>query len=255
MSVSLYNQSIRPDWFTAVSLGQIPNVSAVSILGVDPSVGTAGETTLWQEGIAYVFPATASTMTVSSSDTNDTSAGSGGRTILIQGLDTDYLEILEFVTMNGQTAVTTANSYLRINAMTVFSSGASLKNEGNIFIGTGTVTTGKPANVYGRVSASEGISHTGVYTVPAKKRFLLVRGDLSAESGKQIEVFLDARPLVLGRTLVRGTTYDVSGQHLPLSFIPSEPYTEKTDIFITVIATGGGGAGECRADLAGILTP
>lgn len=241
------------DFFHDVSAGDVAAHQAISIIGDNPAVGTGAEESAWAEGGAYVFPTSASTMTVSSSDANDTSAGSGCRTILIAGLDTDYVEQQEFVTMNGQTAVTTANSYLRINAMTCFSSGASLENEGIIYIGTGTVTTGKPANVYGLVSISEGISHSAVYTVPANKSFFLVRGAMGSDSGKQINAFLDSRPFVLGRTKVRGTTYSIDGQEIELNFEPSAPFSEKTDVFITAIATSGGGAGEFRVNLAGVL--
>jgi len=241
------------DFFYEISAGRVSGNASISIIGANPSVGTGASETIWEEGGAYVFPTSASTMTVSSSDANDTSAGTGCRTILIQGLDTNYLEIQEFVSMNGQSAVTTSNSYLRINAMTCFTSGSSLENAGIIYIGTGTVTSGKPATVYGRVSAGEGISHSAVYTVPASKNFFLIRGSFGAASGKQVNLFIDSRPFTLGRTKVRGTTYSVAGQEIQVNFNPSAPFSQKTDIFVSAIATGGGGAGESRVNLAGIL--
>jgi len=241
------------DYFFQVSDGNVTSHSAVSLIGTNPSVGVSNIETVWEEnGSEYVFPVSASTMTVSSSDANDTSAGTGCRTILIQGLDTDYVESQEFVTLNGTTAVTTVNSYLRINFMTCFTFGTGLQNAGNIFIGTGTVTAGKPANVYGKVSIGEGISHTAVYTVPANKEFFLIRGNASSDSGKQIDLFIDSRPFTLGRGRVRGTTYSISGGTIELNYIPSTPFSQKTDILINSIATTGG-AGECRVNFAGIL--
>jgi hypothetical protein len=239
-----------------VSVGKIPGASAVSIIGDNPSVGTGTESTVWPEGGVYSFLTAASVLKVSSDDAGDTvGSGVGAWVLLVEGLDSNYREISELVNLTGLTEATTTQEFFRVNGLTVVASGTDNKNSGIIYVGTGTVTSGKPANVYGMVSAGEGISHVGVYTVPAGKRFQLVRGAFGTASGKNIDAFLDAQPDAIGRTLVRGTTYSVVEQEVQLDFLPSEPYTEKTDIFISAVAIGGGGSGEFRTNLAGILLP
>jgi hypothetical protein len=131
-----------------VSSGDLsPSYKQVFKFGQNASVGNSIET-IWLEGGLYVYPPSATTMTVSSSDVNDTSAGTGARTVLISGLDGSYNEISETITMNGQTPVTTSNSYLRVNRALVLTAGSGGVNAGIIYVGTGTVTSGVPANKY-----------------------------------------------------------------------------------------------------------
>jgi hypothetical protein len=148
-----------------VSRGQIQGHSVVTIAGYNSDVDTSWEMITPVGNLSYA--ASALQMTVSSSDADDTSAGTGARTVLITGLDADYAVISETVTMNGQTAVTTTNSYLRINSMLVTTAGTSLANEGIIYIGTGTVTSGVPATVYNVIAAGFNNATSSQYTVPA----------------------------------------------------------------------------------------
>jgi len=149
-----------------VSRDQITGHIRVFDFGINNSVGTA-VSTIWTGSATYAFPAAATVMKVSSGSANDAAAGTGARTVLITGLDTNYAVISETVTLNGQTAVNTANSYLRINGMEVLTTGSGNTSAGVIYIGTGTVTTGVPANVYGIIPLAYNQSTQAVYTVPA----------------------------------------------------------------------------------------
>ena len=148
-----------------VARGQIQAHSVVTIAGYNSDVDTAWEMITPVGNLSY--PAAALQMTVSSADADDTSAGTGARTVLITGLDANYAVISETVTMNGQTAVTTTNSFLRVNAMLVTTAGTSLANEGIIYIGSGTVTSGVPATIYNVIAAGFNNSTSSQYTVPA----------------------------------------------------------------------------------------
>jgi len=153
-----------------VARGQITNHSRVFQFGYNTSVGTGTPTTIWPSTTTYAFPSSASVMTVSSTSANDkgtATAGTGIRTILVTGLDANYAVISETVTLNGQTAVNTANSYLRINSMEALTAGSGNGAAGTIYIGTGTVTTGVPANVYAIITTNYNTTTQAVYTVPA----------------------------------------------------------------------------------------
>ena len=148
-----------------VSRGQIQGHSVVTISGYNSDVDQSWEMITPVGNLSY--PAAALQMTVSSADADDTSAGTGARTVLITGLNANYAVISETVTMNGQTAVTTTNSFLRINSMLVTTAGTSLANEGIIYIGTGTVTSGVPATIYNVIAAGFNNATSSQYTIPA----------------------------------------------------------------------------------------
>ena len=118
-------------------------------------------------GAAYAYPATATVMKVSSSSANDTAAGTGARTILVAGLDANYNAISETVILNGQTAVNTVNSFLRIQYTELLTVGSGAGQAGTIYIGTGTVTTGVPAVIYWQSEISYNNFGFAGYTVPA----------------------------------------------------------------------------------------
>ena len=97
-----------------VARGQIPWHQSVVVFGYNSDVDTSVET-VWPYGGLLQFPDTALQMKVSSDNANDTAAGTGARTVYVKGLNADHDVISEIVSLNGQTAVLTTNSYLHIN--------------------------------------------------------------------------------------------------------------------------------------------
>jgi len=119
-------------------------------------------------------------MKVSSSSANDTANGTGARTVYVAGLDANHNEIEEIVTLNGQTAVLTVQSFLHINQAYVATAGSSLSAEGDIYFGDGTVTAGVPATVYDLIKFDYNQRITGSYTIPAGFTAYLSQGLFSA---------------------------------------------------------------------------
>lgn len=162
-----------------VARGQVAWHRTVHVFGFNSDVDTSTET-IWPQGGILPFPSSAIQMKVSSSSANDTSAGTGARTVYIAGLDADHNEIFETVTLNGQTEVTTTASFLHINEAYVLTAGSSLSAEGTIYIGTGTVTSGVPATIYDVLAFDYNARVTGSYTIPAGYTGYLVSGQFSA---------------------------------------------------------------------------
>jgi hypothetical protein len=110
-------------------------------------------------------------MTISSDDPADTSDGEGARTVTVEGIvesGNDWVATSELVTMNGVEGVTLANSYRRVYRAYVSSVGGNAEgNEGHIYIGFGTITAGKPANVVAQITSNFGQSLMAIYTVPS----------------------------------------------------------------------------------------
>lgn len=149
-----------------VSRGQIQGHSTVIVFGYNADVDTSEES-IWPDGGTVPHPTVASVLEISSTSANDTSAGTGARTVYIGGLDGDYSVVSEIVTLNGQTAVNTTNSYLYVNEFYVVTVGSAGHNEGAINAGTGVVTAGVPAVLYDLIGATYNNRTTAHYCVPA----------------------------------------------------------------------------------------
>lgn len=224
-----------------VARGQISYHNLQFKFGYNAVVGNSKET-IWSQGGLYTYPPSASVMTVSSSDANDTSAGTGARTIEVFGLDADYNEINEVVTLNGQTPVNTTKSYLRINRGVVRSAGSGGENAGVIYAGTGTVTTGVPANIYLTIDG-QGDNQTlmCLWTVPANYTAFLVKMSLSTGTSTNTPAILNAalvaRPYgEVFQAKERFTLTD--GVHDQLYVYPT-PFAEKSDIEMRAFSSSG----------------
>ena len=224
-----------------VSRNQISFHKTIFKFGYNAAVGSSKET-IWEQGGLYAYPASATVMTVSSSSANDTAAGTGARTVEIYGLDADYNEISEIVTLNGQTAVNTTKSYLRINRGVVRSAGSGGANAGTIYAGTGTVTSGVPANVYLSING-DGDNQTlmSLWTVPAGYTAFLTKMTLSTGTSTNTKAVLNAslvaRPYgEVFQVKERFTLTDGTHEQFytfPLSF------AEKTDLEMRAFSSSG----------------
>ena len=224
-----------------VARGQIPGHKQLFKFGNNPSVGDTLET-IWAEGGLYSYLTAATVLKVSSSSTDDTSAGTGARTVQLYGLDGDYNEINELVTLNGQTAVNTTQSFLRINRMVVRSAGSGGVNAGVIYAGTGTVTTGVPANVYASVNGITGSNQSlmAIWTVPAGYTAYLLQYDVSngttSNTPAVCKLILAVRPYgeVFQSKDVKSLT---TGMHVEETFSLPQKITEKSDIEVRAISS------------------
>ena len=151
-----------------VSRGQVPYHAPANIFAYGTTPATAGLfRTVWENMATadYVFPSSASTLTLVSTVNTDTA------TITISGLDASYNLLSENLALNGTTNVTTANSYFRINNIAV--------SVGSATNPTGVVTLSGGGNIYAQINTttvsgsttSIGVSQMGVYTVPTGYTF------------------------------------------------------------------------------------
>lgn len=152
--------------------------------------------TVWSHSSLYVYPTTAAVMKVSSTSADDAAAGTGARTVIVAGLDADYNEISETVTLNGQTAVLTTNSFIRVFRAYVVTAGSGGTAAGTIYVGAGSVTAGVPATVYAVIEIGDNQTVMAMWTVPAGYTFYIYRGTFSAASN-------NAAQYVLGKFMVR----------------------------------------------------
>jgi len=165
-SPSVTVQGLTEPFELQVARGQIEGHSSVCQFGINTNVGQSAET-VWIGSSVYSFPASASVLKVSSSSTDDVAtSGTGAWTVRVEGVDASYEAVSETVSLNGQTAVNTTNSYLRVNKVMVLTAGTGNASAGTIYAGTGTVTSGVPAVVVSQTGSSSNESENAFYTVP-----------------------------------------------------------------------------------------
>jgi len=223
-----------------VARGQIAFHKTIFKFGFNPDIDDSLET-VWAEGGLYSYLSAATILKVSSSSTADDEGSTGAETVQLYGLDADYNEINEIVTLDGQTAVDTVNEFLRINRMVVRSAGSGGTNAGVIYAGTGTVTAGVPANKYATVAAGDGQSLMALWTVPAGYSAYVTQTDITVattQNNKYATIHFVARPL--GEVFqVKDKFVKSEGGHTQLYAFPLK-FEEKTDIEFRAIGDSAG---------------
>jgi hypothetical protein len=133
------------------------------------------EESVWPDGGQVPHPTTESQLTIVSTDANDdgSPAGTGARTVFIEGLDENYEVVSETVTMNGTTGVTTTNSYMYVNKFYVVTVGSGGANAGDITAKVG-------ATLYDIIATGYNNRTTAHYCVPAGYTGYLVEGVFTA---------------------------------------------------------------------------
>lgn len=185
---------ITQDFFFEIVKGNVPGHSAMHKFGENDTIGSTVFETLWEGSNPYPYLTSAVTLKVSSDDVDDNSTGDGGRTVELFGLDTNYDEITEIISLNGQTEVITTKSYLRIYRMIIRSAGSTGGLEGTCYAGTGTVTAGVPAVILAQAKAMHNQTLMALYTIPNGKTGYIIKKFAGTNKDKQVNIHLMVRP-------------------------------------------------------------
>ena len=146
--------------------GQIDGRFVINKFGRNPDIDTGSlPEDIWDAGGVYTgFPTgSAEALRITSSSAADAAAGTGARTVRIYGLDGNYAQINEDVTLNGTSNVVTTQTFLRVYRALVATAGSGLTNAGDITI-RHNVTTG---NIFSLMLAGKGQAEQANYTIPA----------------------------------------------------------------------------------------
>jgi hypothetical protein len=194
------NKVLRLPQDIFAKLGGVAGLEIVQRFGLNGDVDAAED--IWDGGGAYTgFATAAEILKIVSSSASDAAAGVGARTVLIEGLDANYVAQSETVALNGVGAVNTVALFLRVNKVTVVTAGASLTNVGTITVNQNTTT----ANIFCIMPIGYGASQSTSYTVPAGKKLLMTHFDATmndqtantAVMGLKIIPYLAAAPATL----------------------------------------------------------
>ena len=183
-------------------------------------------------------------LTLSSDNAADDSAGIGARTVFLELLNDDFITSSQVITMDGQTPVSVPGTFSRFQMMEVLTAGADLiPNIGTIYLGEGTVTAGVPDIVHGTIDPLLGRSLMSHFTVPKNRTAVVSTLSLTASAtGNNDVTFFIKRRLNAGdggEPFVTLDDFKVFKDSVSLIGNPLYTFGEKTDIAITAKASAG----------------
>lgn len=205
-----------------VAMGNVYGSSTWNKFGYNADINGVAEVVASFAGTFNIMT-TADTLNVVSTSNNDRSGGQAARTIVLVGIDSngDYQE--ETVTMNGQTPVTTSNTWLGINRAYVASVGNSNYNQGDITISDTSAVFGTQA----QIPSTNSVTQQCIFHVESDHKFLA--DWIKINSSRQgATPFVNTYGYVYNRlTNVRQQILATStgdGQSSSLQLTPSQPF-------------------------------
>jgi hypothetical protein len=225
-------------FYLEVQQGKIPGYSMVNKFGYNSSIGSGSFETIWETGNNYPWQSTAVTVDVVSDDTNDDVAGTGARTLRIQGLDGSYNLAEETVDMDGTTTVTTTQTFLRVFRMSVETAGSSGNNEGTI-----TVTYTGGSDVAATISPGNGQTLMCLYTIPAGYTGYLLSIDVSSGKDQEMDFkFIQRDNSIANAAFQTKQFLNVRGGQTTVIFNAINVIPQKSDIYVSGNASSNSSA-------------
>lgn len=235
------------DLLLEIARGNVLGASAMLKFGRADGIDSANAEDIWDWGGKYNFPTAACQITIESSSSADSAAGTGARTLQIYGLDTNFVDMNETLTLAGRDIVTSVNSYMRLFRMVVRSAGTGEEANGDI-VATHTGTTSAIAQV------SQGFNQTlmAVYTVPASRTGYMVNWTAGIDraginQNRSGDAKLMFRPP--GEVFQTKDTAGIFNNYRDRDFKVPLKATEKTDIKVNASAVTNSTAFSATFDL------
>ena len=217
-----------PNVYLDVARGAISNSKIVHKFGANFDIDqNTDPESVWTGGGLYPWSAfaTAQTIYCISTSASDTAV------LTIEGLDANYNEQTETVTLTGTTAVATSNTFIRVFRM-FYEDGA---NVGTI---TARVTSGT-GTIVAQIDVGYAQTLMAVYTVPAGYTGYLVALDATIDGTKTCQMLMYHR--LVGKPFRIAHVAESDG-HYRYDFTAPLTVPEKTDIDIRIDQVSGNDA-------------
>lgn len=198
--MSQFMDMIRlPNYQLGVAKGQFDDITHIHKFGAVPAMSVNTSGTVWDvNDTIYPWAAwsTAGTLSIPAVNASD-----NGKELVIVGLDNDYIELTETVTLSSAGAVTTLQSFKRIQEAYLINGSANAV--GNILIQKGGTTVAK-------IVATRAQTLMAIYTIPAGKIGYLLQGVATCQAGADATGDMFVR--YFGQESFRdGHSFEVSG--------------------------------------------
>ena len=205
-----------------VSRNQVGWHYPLFMYGYNPLIINVNET-VWDGGGIYSYPASALAMTVTSA---------GGATdedvrVTVIGLDTDWKEVQQEVTLDGSGVATTTQTFRRV--FRAYVSGDQSP--------TGNITIANGGTTYAQITNGENQTLMAVYTVPAGHTFYLTNGAATHGTGTSGGVYMTVRFMTreFGGVFRTATKIDIVESEVLFPFTFPLRLPEKTDLEVRAI--------------------
>jgi hypothetical protein len=222
----LYSSQFSRQVRDMIALGAVNGWTHVSKFGHIDDLGSSLED-IWETGGIYSWPTSASTLEAISTSADDDDGGTGAQTIVVEGLDANFDEISETITMNGVSATAaTTQSFLRVNRAYVVTTGTyGIGSAGNITIrisSAGATQATINQTTADTIAWDYGQTQLARYTVPANKTAFISRVAVQCESSKRADIAF------YQRQNADDVTTPFSARRVFLSFEGLSSFAEKT---------------------------
>lgn len=226
------------EWYQKVAAGEVPGFRLYDLFGRNTAVGTT-VTPIVAKALGGDFwaPTSASTVRVKAGEnSNDSAAGPGARTVLVEGLDENYAFASEVLTLAGTSAsASTTTTFRRVFRATVQTTGTYRgNNDGEIFIentaGTADII------VIPSETSSLGITHHCQFSSPVNSRVYLTQFTYHPDATKAntFGLFLtDSINTVSAPFGTRRTWITLTGQTTRYDMAPASPVLLNRDGLVT----------------------
>lgn len=224
-------------FYLQVARNQVLDHNHTFKFGFNPDINGTEET-IWDAGGIYSYPGSALAMTVTTDA--GTPATDNGVKVTVSGLDGDYNEVSEEVTLAGAGTATTTQTFIRV--FRAFVSGSQEP--------TATLNITNGGTTYARITLGQNQTLMSVWTVPAGYTAYFLGGSVSLGTAN-INQYLTARLVArlsggVFRTQQKVTLQEGSFQQkyeIPLVF------PEKTDIEARAVSSGSNNAVAATFDI------
>jgi hypothetical protein len=187
------------DFYAAVTLGQVPGWSRSIFKGFLPSASAPAY--IWTGG-SFAWRSTATAAEILSSSANDAAAGTGARTVTVQGIGTSYAAVSEVVTLNGTGVVALANAYIHINKLIVATAGSGQTNAGTI-----TARVASAGATMAHMDTGKSASQTSMFMTAASQVYLSLNQVLGTNGAANAVCTFDQEFFTPGGVLTRDNTF------------------------------------------------
>ena len=221
--------TIRADGL-AIPKGLVEGWSHVNKFAFNSTVGNTFET-VWDGSNVYTYPATAGVILVTSSDSDDNTG-----TVQISGLDENYNEVSETLTIGGSEGT---QQFIRVFRMILLTAGTGSTNVGTI---TARHTDQSSTQIdVAKILPGIGQTLMSTYTVPANKRAYILRFYSTVDvKDKQATIIGVAR--LFGQTAFNTKAYFTSnGNTVNYDYVIPLPFPPKTDFEVRAKSPTGVG--------------
>ena len=184
--VELVRQISRPE--DDKNFGLIGYIEQSRKFGVNEAVGNGAFEDIWSVGGTATLPTAAETVRVKAGgDAADDAAGAGARTITVYGLDENWAEQSEVITLAGasQSSATTT-TFIRINRAEITTVGTAFGTNTAAI----TIENTSSTDVLAEIPAGTGKTQTSLYAVPANKTAYLTAIKVSCGQADSADIRL-----------------------------------------------------------------